>query len=602
MALSDGPAGPAFRAGQALIIALVLGAAGLVRGTSGDPLPRSVPGRFEVDGFDFRPLGAWRKRADAVRRSRAALLGQKQLTALNRSIRGGMATRVEGTFFVPVVPVAFRNVAAPFAAQDYQRVLFAPDPAPLPYSVRTYYAEVSRGRIAIDGVVLGWAIADSNDTYYEDGCNGVGVLTNCPHGGQRFAELLIEALQQADNGVVDWGQFDNDGDDGVPNSGDDDGAVDFVTFLQPEVDGACGTENLWAHRYDVAGWLGGSGYVTRSPVRDGAGQPVPGRFIQIRDYTLQSAVGGPGACSDGEIMPIGTVSHETGHAFGLPDLYDTNLRSPSVTQGIGEWSLMGSGNYTQPYSPAGLDAWSLAELGWAAVDTFASAGTASLSPVATSDTVLYLDVPGTDEFLLFENRQAIGSDTAHLNPACRFRTRNCAKAPGLLIWHIDRGQVAAHGYRQDNRVNVGPVHGVALVQADGLNDLRTPGSRNRGDPGDPWPGSSGNTRFAATTNPAALDNQGTTIGFELDSIRQETPGGAIGFRLTRTLPGQVVLTLTHATDGLLGRTPLLMAQSAWLDSVGNQNGRYDTGDFLAFYDMQLFLGTAARARANDSRR
>jgi hypothetical protein len=140
------------------------------------------------------------------------------------------------------------------------------------------------------------------------------------------------------------------------------------------------------------------------------------------------------------------------------------------------------------------------------------------------------------------------------------------------------------------------------VQADGLNDLRLPGSKNRGDPGDPWPGSSGSTRFAATTTPASLDNQGSTVGFELDSIRQEVAGGAIGFRLTRTLPGQVVLTLTHATDGLLGRSPLLAAQSAWLDSVGNQNGRYDTGDFLAFYDMQLFHGAAAQAIADDHRR
>jgi M6 family metalloprotease-like protein len=460
--------------------------------------------------------------------------------------------------------------------------------------VRTYYAEVSRGNVTINGQVLEWVTADSTDIYYEDGCNGVGVLNSCPHGGLRFGELLIEALNKADNGTVDWGRFDNDGPDGLPNSGDDDGAVDFVTFLQPEVDGACGTTNLWAHRYDIAGWNAGSGYVTQSPVRDAAGQPIPGRFVQIRDYTLQSAVGGAGACSGGAIMPIGTVAHETGHAFGLPDLYDTDLRSASATQGIGEWGIMGSGNYTQPYSPAGYDAWSLTELGWVAIDTLPATGSIELAPVAAGDTVLYAGVPGTDEYFLLENRQPIGSDTAHLNPACRFGTRSCAKGPGLLIWHIDTGQIAAHGFRQGNRVNVGPIQGVALVQADGLNQLRLPGSRNRGDAGDPWPGSSGAVTFGPETSPPALDNSGASAGFILDSIQQVAAGGAVRFQIRPSPPGQVLLTLDSARDALLGRGMLGSAQIAKLDSIGNRNGRYDTGDFLALWEMQLFAVRTGR--------
>lgn len=551
-----------------------------------DPVyPRSEVGRFEVDGLDFRPVGAWRRETGRVRERRRALLTTGRLAQLNAP-GAGSALRVGGQYLVPVIPIAFANAAPPFPASAYQQVLFAADPAPLPYSVRSYFAEVSRGQVTIDGVLFGWVTADSTDTYYEDGCNGIGVLNSCPKGTLPFGDLLLQALERSDTGGVDWGRFDNDGADGLPNSGDDDGVVDFVTFLQPEVDGACGTTNLWAHRFDVGFWRGG-GFITASPVRDAGGTPVPGSFIRIRDYTLQSGVGGPGACAAGQLMPIGTVAHETGHAFGLPDLYDTNLRSPSVTQGLGEWSIMGSGNYTQPYSPAGLDAWSLAELGWVAVDTAPAAGPVVLSPVATSDTVLSLAVPNTDEYFLLENRQAIGSDSAQLNPACQFNGRSCAKGPGLLIWHIDAGQVAAHGFFQDNRVNSGPVHGVALVQADGLNQLRQPGTRNRGDAGDPWPGSSGNTRFDDTSLPAARDNQGLSAGFALDAIRQVTPGGAIGFSLGRTTPGGVTVTLTEASDALVRRRPLAAAQAAYLDSLGNANGGYDAGDFLAWYRMQL---------------
>ena len=224
-------------------------------------------------------------------------------------------------------------------------------------------------------------------------------------------------------------------------------------------------------------------------------------------------------------MPIGTVAHETGHAFGLPDLYDTDLNSSARTQGIGEWGLMGSGNYARPYSPARFEAWSLFELGWVDVDTLSSGREVRLGPVASTDTVLYLPIPGTDEFFLLENRQAQESDSAQMNPAF---SRH--KSPGLLVWHIDQGQLEAHGFGIDNRVNVGPIHGVALVQADGLDDLSRPGGTNRGDAGDAFPGSTGNSSLCQTTTPPARDNQGGFASVCLDGIRQVTPGGAVAFR------------------------------------------------------------------------
>lgn len=546
--------------------------------------PRSIPGLFEVQGFDFRPFGGWRAEAARVRANRSALLRARDFAGLNRASR---ATSIGGTYTVPVLPIAFNNVPPPFPAQHYQQVLFSSPSTNGPYSVRTYYSEASRGRLTLNGQVLDWVVADSTDKYYEDGCNGIGVLTDCPHGALRMGELLIEGLQQNDHGSVDWGGFDNDGPDGLPNSGDDDGVVDFVVFLQPEVDGACHTDNLWAHRYDLAFWNGGSPYLTHSPRRDGAGQPIPNSYIQVRDYTLQSAVGGPSACEANSIMPIGTLAHETGHAFGLPDLYDTDFRSTRVTQGVGEWSIMGSGNYSMPYSPSAFDAWSLTELGWATIDTLQSDQVATLGPIATSDTVLLYPVPNSDEFFLFENRQALGSDSAQINPNCRNVTRSCAKGPGLLIWHIDQGQIDQHGFGRDNRVNTGPVQGVALVQADGLNELRTPAGKDRGDGGDPWPGSGGSTVFGLTTNPAAQDNQGRDAGLLLDQIQQLSTPGPVSFRFTIVPAGGVTLTLPWAVGALVGKGGLGRGQLDHLDSLGNRNGQYDVGDFLVYYRSQL---------------
>jgi M6 family metalloprotease-like protein len=487
--------------------------------------PRARRGQFEVRGMDFRRDGAWRRRVGAVRAARYRLLQAKAISALNAASAAGVG-RVGGRVSVPVLPLTFRNVPPPFPASLYDELLFSVDAVGRPYTLKTFYEQVSNGNITVAGRVLDWITADSVDTYYEDGCNGIGVLAPCPaRPVNRFGELLLGALRvvsQGPQGSTVWNDFDNDGPDGIPNSGDDDGYVDFVTFLQPEQDGACpGSQNIWAHRFVVRAWNGGSPHVTRTPWTG-----HPGLFLKVDDYIIQSGVGGSSACDASSLMPIGTVAHETGHAFGLPDLYDTDLNSGEATQGIGEWGLMGSGNYASSNSPARMEAWSLFELGWVKIDTLRSGRDVRLSPVASSDTVLYLPLPGTDEFYLLENRQAQESDTAQMNPAFGARY----KSPGLLVWHIDQGQVEAHGFSTDNRVNVGPLHGIALVQADGRRDLRQPGGQNRGDAGDSYPGATANTSLCQTSNPASVNNEGGFAGFCLQSIRQESPGGSVAFR------------------------------------------------------------------------
>ena len=73
-----------------------------------------------------------------------------------------------------------------------------------------------------------------------------------------------------------------------------------------------------------------------------------GGSIQLLDYLLMPAL----SCDNGQIE-IGVFCHEYGHAFGLPDLYDTNGQG----EGIGHWGLMGSGNWNAPSNPAHMSAW-----------------------------------------------------------------------------------------------------------------------------------------------------------------------------------------------------------------------------------------------------
>lgn len=516
-----------------------------------------------IEPLDFSPNGAWRRQAALVRTLRDQLLRSGDLRTLNGS-RGGpffspslvtpgaAPTAVTGAFKVPVIVIAYKDFNVPYSISDYQCLLFSRTPGACglsgyhPYSVTTFYEELSHHRISMDGVVFPPVRVDSNASFYTDGCRAITVTnqTNCPSHpeGNRMALMLRAALDSISNragGDTVWAQFDNDGPDHVPNSGDDDGVVDFVTFLQPQVGGECsGTNNatggVWSHRFTISGWNSNVPYTTKTS-RAGGG------FIKVNDYTIQSELGGANSCDGTNIMAVGTVSHETGHAFGLPDLYDTR----GSTQGIGGWGLMGSGNYARPYSPSSYDAWSLNALGWATIDTLGTSRTITTGPRLLTDTIFYARTHNVDEYVLLDNRQSVLSDTAQMNPtldgACPQPLGSpfggaCAKSPGLLVWLIDAVKVQNGLFSNDvNSFLFGSLQGVELIQADGLNQLRTAGTRNRGDRGDSYPGSTANNKLSLLTNPGARDNFGAYLGFILDRI-QNPLSGIMQFRFTRREP------------------------------------------------------------------
>jgi M6 family metalloprotease-like protein len=532
-----------------LVFVAALAALSLLPLVSGAQEPLAPPRvRRERPGFDFRQDGVWRRQARAVRAMRARLLSRRQFGALNAPMASGAraplasTAAVSGVLRVPALVFRFRDTppTQTRAAAEYDQVLFSSTPpSGRPYTYRTYYEQLSNGLLSVQGKTYGSVALDSNEITYAgsppcpgnlygtDNCNGywsADALSRMQNG-------LRETVRKLDS-QVDWRQYDADGD----------GYVDLVVFIQAELDGACvsATNNhLWAHR-----WTLQTPYVTHS-------KNSLGISIKVADYVLQSAVGGGAGCDASQIMPIGTVAHETGHGFGLPDLYDTDDSS----EGVGEFSLMGSGTFTSDLSPARMDAWSLNELGWVTVVPLPGPGTYSFGAAPTSDTALFLPALGSNprgEYFLLENRQAVQADTAMIRFHCRVSVfpspppAGCGG--GLLIWHVDSAQLVngmtTPGPNSDfNHVNVGPIHGLALVQADGLGNLdvnssascftQAAGCSNRGDAGDPYPGLNvGNTAFTPTSVPAAVRNaDGQPAGFVLDQITQVAPNGAMSFRL-----------------------------------------------------------------------
>jgi len=109
-------------------------------------------------------------------------------------------------------------------------------------------------------------------------------------------------------------------------------------------------------------------------------------------------------------------------------------------------------------------------------------------------------------YFLIENRQAAGFDSE-------------LHGPGLIVYHVDENRgygpnAWSSGSVNDNEEN----KLVDLEEADGDNDLDN--EINRGDNGDPFPGTSGNTTFDDNSNPASTRNDGTETGISLTNISE----------------------------------------------------------------------------------
>jgi M6 family metalloprotease-like protein len=450
---------------------------------------------------------------------------------------------VVGDFAIPVVLGMYSNSGGtpPFTRAAIQAGYFGGGPG----TIDDYYAEVSGGRVALIGDVAAWVQVARPDTAYTVGESG---LVGDTLGGGGAGNFVWDVLEL--NPAIDWAPYDNDGPDGVPNSGDDDGFVDVLAVIQPTRGGECGgtgkEDRIWSHRWSLS-YAVGTPFVTSTPAAGGGS-------IRIDDYTIQASI----SCAGGGLNQIGVFAHELGHAFGLPDLYDTCSDAEQCPEdtfqhaGAGVWDLMASGTWgcagASPASPCHMGAWSKAILGWVDVVTLApdtDHGTLTLPPVETAGTVYRVDAnDGSGEYFLLENRQRIGYDQQ-------------LYAEGLLVWQIDPDWVSARWGL--NRVNANEHMGVWLRQADGLDDLGTPG-RGRGDAGDPFPGQSGNPAFHAVTNPAAISYGGGVTGLTVFDIKPVPGVDDVELRLLTRFT-----TMTVRADGAAGTTGLFTLNGIQVD-------------------------------------
>ncbi len=346
-------------------------------------------------------------------------------------------------FEVPLLLIDYPDMPASYPPENFEELMnsenYTTSHGPTG-SFNNFYMENSYGQFDPFTTVYGWFTAQEPHDIYG---------SSAPNGWNMVRLMIRQAVDEAEAMGVDWTLYDNDGN----------GTVDALNVIHAGFGAEEGSgSNVWSHRWNLGDYA------------------VEYDGVWIDDYTINPEKQGQNTTP--EIVNIGVICHEFGHALGLPDLYDTDYSST----GIGTWGLMAGGSWggngNSAWYPAHFCAWSKVTLGW-------------VDPIVITEGSLTLDIPNVEEnpviyrmdgegpeneYWLFENRQQILSDQT-------------LKNSGLMIWHVD-----------DNLSNNNNEwhYLVDLEQADGNFDL----NENRSsDMGDPYPGSYSNHEFADHTTP-----------------------------------------------------------------------------------------------------
>lgn len=326
-------------------------------------------------------------------------------------------------------------------------------------SLRSFYLRSSYGQLDIQGTVFDWYTAQHARSYYE----GLGI-------GAGQEAVTMEALAFADAQGHDFSRYDNNGD----------GVIEafFVEWTGPDN----GWSNFWWPY--LRKWRANPGYTL-----DG---------MRLASY-VWSWIASP----EGEPYRPAVDIHETGHALGLPDLYDYDA-AVGPNGGVGGLDMMGG------FGDHGC--FSKFMLGWVAPTVVASGtSTLQLGPSGTApDCVLLMPQAAAGEvfheyFLAQYRRIGNGNDPAYF------------PGSGLVIWHVD-ATLTADGstFAFDNAFT--PHKLLRLMEADGLEEIET--GDGQADAGDFYLPPAA---FGPMTTPSSHDYHGVDSRVVIDQL---SPPGA----------------------------------------------------------------------------
>jgi len=369
-----------------------------------------------------------------------------------------------------------------------------------PYdSLKHFYARASYNKLNLDATVLGWYRPKYPRSNISQNTSG-------------RENLIKEALKYYDEQGHDFSQYDNN----------HDGYVDYLAVYWTGPDNGWG--NFW--------WGYSTGFSEDGPALDN---------VRFARYTWQWESKSPKV-----------LIHETGHALGLPDLYDYNSNIGPLG-GVGGLDIMdGVQGDFNPYFKWLLD-WTTPKI--LSFGTQKITLNASGSTEQNNSVILWkdanLDNPFS-EFFIVQNRWKTHNDVDYLTN-------------GLLIWHID-GRLNKENTWRFNNSNTSHKF-IRLMEADGLEEIEQNYWVDRGDyykEGD---------SFSDITNPNSKKYNGTKSGISLSNISINSKNETISFIATagKSKPDfKPVLkaygTIIHGAEGTV----------RMIISVGEYNGGITT--------------------------
>ena len=278
-----------------------------------------------------------------------------------------------------------------------------------PYdSLRNYYRRSSYNQLELQGSTLGWY----RPAY---------TRANVPQTSEGRENLIKEALTYFDGRGHDFSQYDND----------NDGVIDYFLVIW------AGPTGEWASFW----W----GYYT------GWDSPfiLDGKQFRNASYSWQEESSSPGT-----FYPF-TIIHETGHALGLPDLYDYD-DTVGPKGGVGRLDVMdGNLGDHNGFSKMLLD-WLTPKVCNYGIQTLTLKPTGSYPDAVIFWPNFDIASPFT-EFFMVQNRRRSNNDFY-------------LPSDGLLIWHIDARLDSSTGrFLYNNSYTSHKL--VRLMEADGREDI-----------------------------------------------------------------------------------------------------------------------------------
>ncbi len=303
-------------------------------------------------------------------------------------------------------------------------------------SVNGYYEEVSKGKQSFNPVLFAtkaktFEDQNGNIIQLEDGVAKVTLNQN--HHGINNRTAITNEIKEAFNiakDYIDFSVYENYY--GYIKQEELSVSTVIAGWEESNSANASKSNTTWAFARRV---VAGNSMVT---VRLEDSEQSEQHRVELLSFATQGEIYSGNELNDkAQPMGVGVTVHELGHVLGLPDLYDYGMDS----EGIGAYSLMGSGNWgkaendTIPgQTPVHLDAWSKIALGFVEPTTIKGDSEIFNDYILNSfDAENYnvLKVTSSadeNQYFLLENRQKTGYDEGLFN-----HTENS----GILIYHVD---------------------------------------------------------------------------------------------------------------------------------------------------------------------